>query len=97
MIPSAPVVRLDSARALDGTVWLLEVRCPYCASMHTHGGGTDRTQVADEAREVWGVWAGVDRGLARTRKARSRVDPPARQRTRPHRLSHHPHRPRGGG
>jgi hypothetical protein len=44
---TAPVVRLDSARGLDGTVWLLKVRCPYCDRIHTHGGGTDRTEVAD--------------------------------------------------
>ncbi len=46
-VPSAPVVRLDSARGLRATVWLLEVRCPYCAKVHTHGGGIDRTRVAD--------------------------------------------------
>ena len=47
MIPTAPVVRLHSARALRETVWLLKVRCPYCARTHVHGGGIDRTRVAD--------------------------------------------------
>ncbi len=47
MIPSAPVVRLTSARGLAGPVWLLKVRCPYCTRPHTHGGGVDRTRVAD--------------------------------------------------
>lgn len=46
-IPEALVVRLDSGRGLHGTVWLLEVWCPYCAKVHTHGGGGDRTLVAD--------------------------------------------------
>lgn len=32
---------------------------------------------ADEAREQWGVWAGVDRGPARTRKGHS-PQPPVR-------------------
>ncbi len=48
MIPSAPVVRLDSARGLrEPVIWLLKVRCPYCARTHIHGGGIDRTRVAD--------------------------------------------------
>jgi len=47
MIPTAPVVRLDSARGLRETVWLLKVRCPSCARTHVHGGGIDRTRVAD--------------------------------------------------
>jgi transposase-like protein len=47
MIPSAPVVRLTSARGLRATVWLLEVRCPYCTRTHTHGGGGGRTRVVD--------------------------------------------------
>jgi hypothetical protein len=48
MIPSTPVVRLDSARGLrEPVIWLLKVRCPYCARTHVHGGGIDRTRVAD--------------------------------------------------
>ena len=47
IVPEAPVVRLTSGPGLHGTVWLLEVRCPYCARTHVHGGGIDRTQVAD--------------------------------------------------
>jgi hypothetical protein len=43
---TAPVVKLSSGKDRRGTVWLLDVRCPYCSSVHTHGGGTSRMRVA---------------------------------------------------
>jgi hypothetical protein len=42
---TAPVVKLSSQKDRRGTIWLLQVRCPYCAKVHTHGGGTSRTRV----------------------------------------------------
>lgn len=44
-MPSAPLLRVKPTRNLGRTVYLLEVACPYCNRTHTHGGGTDRTQV----------------------------------------------------
>jgi hypothetical protein len=41
-----PIVKLRSQIHPRGTVWLLEVRCPYCGKVHTHGGGTSRLRVA---------------------------------------------------
>jgi hypothetical protein len=43
---TAPVVKLSSGHAVQGTVWFLHVRCPYCGKTHTHGGGTSRMRVA---------------------------------------------------
>jgi len=46
MTPTAPVVKLTSQKEKRGTVWLLNVLCPYCHNVHTHGGGTSRMRVA---------------------------------------------------
>jgi len=47
-VPTAPVVAVHQVRGdHGGMVWLLIVQCPHCLRTHTHGGGTDRTRVAE--------------------------------------------------
>ena len=44
--PAAPLVAVTEAETYDGQqMYLLEVQCPHCSKIHTHGGGTDRATV----------------------------------------------------
>jgi len=42
----AKLLSITQAPDDNGGVFLLRVRCPLCHRTHTHGGGTERSEVA---------------------------------------------------